>query len=133
MLGFDTLHDPSADDAALAAISAREGRMLLTRDTGLLKRREVSRGSFVRATNPLRQLAEIVERFRLLPRLAPFTRCLRCNALLEHADKAEVTHRLPPRVREQHHEFARCPSCTRVYWKGTHYARMAERIRTLAD
>lgn len=132
MLGFDTLYDPAANDASLADISARERRMLLTRDTGLLKRSEVSLGYFVRATNPLRQLAEVAERCRLLRRVAPFTRCLCCNAVLEPAEKAEVAHRLPPRVREQHDEFARCPSCDRVYWKGTHYARMAERIRTLA-
>jgi uncharacterized protein with PIN domain len=132
MLGFDALHDMAADDAALAAISAREGRMLLTRDTGLLRRGEVLLGSFIRATNPREQLAEVVERFALLSRAAPFTRCLRCNTLLEVVDKPAIASRLPPRVAEQQHEFARCPICDRVYWRGTHYQRMSEWINTLS-
>src|SRR5690349_19937119 len=89
MLGMDVIHKVPSPDQELATISSREGRVLLTRDVGLLKRKEVRRGYFVRATNPRVQLAEVVKRFCLMDVIAPFTRCLRCNALLEHVDKAE--------------------------------------------
>jgi uncharacterized protein with PIN domain len=131
MLGFDAMHDRHADDAALAAVAAAEGRTLLTRDAGLLKRGEVTRGAFIRATDPILQLREVVERFGLLTAGNEFTRCLRCNTVLEPVDKTAVASRLPARVRERHEQFATCPSCDRVYWKGTHFDRMAARIRSL--
>lgn len=131
MLGFDTLHDRLAHDADVAAASVRDGRVLLTRDVGLLKRGDVVRGAFIRATDPAQQLEEAVARFGLLASAAPFTRCLRCNARLEAVAKTSVSDRLPSRVREHYEDFGRCPACGRVYWKGTHFSRMVERIRSL--
>ncbi len=90
MLGFDAELPPSATDAELAERSAREGRILLTRDVGLLKRSQVERGAFVRATDPAAQLREVVDRFDLRPLFRPFTRCLRCNTPLVEATPAQV-------------------------------------------
>src|SRR4051812_25642529 len=131
MLGFDVLHTVPAPDQALAAISSREDRVLLTRDVGLLKRKEVRRGYFVRATEPRAQLLEVVKRFCLLDVIAPFTRCLRCNTELEHVDKAAITHTLPNRTADLNSDFMRCPTCGRVYWKGSHYDRMRELIESI--
>src|SRR3954451_22475180 len=44
MLGLDTWYERTADDALLAAIASSEKRLLLTRDLGSLKRREVEQG-----------------------------------------------------------------------------------------
>ena len=132
MLGFDVLHAVPSPDEELAAISNRADRMLLTRDVGLLKRKEVRRGYFVRATDPREQLVEVVRRFGLADRVAPFTRCVVCNAVLEEVDKPEVAAMLPARVSARHQEFRRCPACGRVFWKGSHYQRMmalVERVR----
>ena len=131
MLGFDTWYENHADDASLAQISHEQGRVLLTRDVGLLKRSRVERGYFVRNTSPLRQLREVVERFDLIESTRPFTRCLRCNSLLQAASKSDIEHRLPPRTRELHTEFKMCQSCDKVYWKGSHHERMTKWIRSL--
>ncbi len=124
ILGIDAAYDPRADDADLAEQAATEGRILLTRDVGLLKRGRVSRGYWLRAERPEAQLAEVVRRFGLLGVARPFGRCLRCNAELEAVDCREVVDRLPPRTRAEFHEFRRCPVCSRIYWKGSHYDRM---------
>ena len=124
MLGFDVLHRVPFPDEELAAVSSAEGRVLLTRDVGLLKRKEVRRGYFVRATDPRMQLKEVVRRFCLAEAIAPFTRCVVCNTPLVHAGKAEVAGRLPARIAELHDEFRRCSTCGRVFWKGSHYDRM---------
>jgi hypothetical protein len=129
MLGFDSLYRNDYADAELARISSEEERILLTRDRGLLKRAVITRGHYVRATNPREQLAEVVRWFDLACALAPFTRCLACNGLLAAVAKEAVLERLPARVRQRHDEFLECPSCRRVYWKGTHYDRMANLIR----
>jgi len=132
MLGLDVAHMVPAPNPELAAISSREDRVLLTRDVGLLKRREVRRGYFVRATDPRAQLSEVVRRFCLEDAIAPFTLCFLCNTPLQPVDKAEVTGRVPERVQGLHDSFMACPTCGRGYWKGSQYDRMQaliERVR----
>lgn len=124
MLGFDTLYRNDYADDELARVSSQEGRILLTRDRGLLKRGAVTHGYCVRATDPRRQVVEVLRRFDLFGAVAPFRRCMRCNGVLEPVDKAAVAERLPPRVREDFEEFRRCWGCGQVYWKGSHYDRM---------
>ncbi len=127
MAGFDAAYANSASDRELARISGAEERILLTRDLGLLKRAAVTRGYYVRETNPLRQLQEVVRRFDLKRLLKPFTRCMACNCELQPAAKGAVRDRVPADVLARHSGFHACGCCGRVYWKGTHYARM-ERI-----
>lgn len=129
LLGFDTLYRNDFEDAELAALSANEDRTLLTRDVGLLKHGIVRRGCFLRQTEPGRQLAEVVTRFRLAAHARPFARCLRCNTPLRPADRDRVAPLVPPRSRVHFEEYSLCTTCGRVYWKGTHY----ERMRRLVD
>jgi uncharacterized protein with PIN domain len=131
MLGFDVRWRPDADDAELARVAAVEHRILLTRDSGLLKRRIVSHGVRVREADPRRQLTEVVRRLDLLRAIAPFRRCLRCNDPLEAVRSEDVAREVPPRVRERHDSFRRCPSCGRVYWAGTHHRRMERLVSDL--
>ncbi len=131
MLGFDTTWSPEAADEELARVSVDERRVLLTRDRGLLKRRAVTHGCLVRASDPWDQLVEVVRRLDLVRAFCPFTRCLRCNGLLMSAAKDEVLDRLPPSVRERHEDFRRCASCARVYWAGSHHARMRRLVEAL--
>lgn len=131
MLGLDARWRRDAGDEELARLSADEHRILLTRDAGLLKRRIVTHGYRVRELDPRRQLAEVVDRLDLLRSVVLFTRCLRCNALLEAVRKEDVAAGLPPRVRERHDAFRRCPSCGRVYWAGSHHRRMEQLISDL--
>lgn len=131
MLGFDVRWRSDAADAELAAVAADEGRILLTRDQGLLKRRVVTHGYWVRATDPRRQLTEVVRRLDLARAVAPFRRCLRCNTSLEPVAPEAVAGRVPPAVRARHHAFRRCPSCDRIYWAGSHHRRMERLVAEL--
>lgn len=134
MLGFDTLWRNDFQDDELARISSTEGRVLLTRDIGVLKRGEVSQGYFPRATDPAEQLVEVVRRYGLSTRMSPFSRCIACNAPLHHAEPHEVAGRVPEGVAERHSRFQQCPGCRRVFWPGTHQERMqalVDRLRTL--
>jgi hypothetical protein len=125
MAGFDALYSNQADDAELAGIVAREGRVLLTRDRYLLMRTAVERGYWVRSTQPKQQLLEVVKRFDLAASMRPFTRCLSCNTLLEDASRETILDRLPPKILEKD-AFRVCPGCQRVYWEGSHYERMSK-------
>lgn len=128
LLGFDTAWSNDADDAALADLASREKRILLTRDRGLLKRAAVDRGIYVRHDDPLEQTVDVLTRLDLGRRIAPFTRCLACNGVLQTVDKSSIVDQLPPRTREDFDDFARCDSCGRVFWKGSHHERLAHLV-----
>ncbi len=124
MMGIDTLYRNDYDDSELAEISAREQRILLTRDQKLLMRTIVTYGYWPRSGWPEQQLREVMQRYSLEQEIEPFTRCLRCNSVLAPVAKAEIAHLLEPETRRHYHRFARCPGCDRVYWEGSHHARM---------
>lgn len=121
LLGFDSLYRNDFLDAELARISAAENRILLTRDRNLLKRSIVVYGYFVRATDPRRQVVEIVRRFDLVAAFATYRRCIRCNGVLEPVDKAEIEHLLAPKTRVYYDDFQICRDCHQIYWKGSHF------------
>ncbi len=125
LLGFDSLHRNDYTDATLAAI-AGEGRILLTRDVDLLKRRAVIYGYYVRATDPRRQVLEVAGRFRLANQLHPFVRCMACNGMLEEVAAAEVAAEVPEGTRRHADDFRRCTGCGQVFWRGAHYPRLAQ-------
>ena len=131
LTGFDTLYDNHYDDAEIVAIAVREGRIVLTRDRELLKRRELTHGCFVHALKPEQQAIEIFQRLDLCRSARPFSLCLECNAPLRPIDKAEVAHRLPPDVRARHARFSTCDRCRRVFWEGSHWRRMCSVVDRL--
>ena len=123
LLGFDTLYRNDYDDATVAQISHQEHRILLTRDRVLLRRSIITHGYFVRADRPREQLAEVVARFDLCRLLHPFSRCTRCNGLLERVEKREIASRLEPKTRRYYDDFLICPDCGQIYWRGSHHER----------
>ncbi|MGV0836537.1 Mut7-C RNAse domain-containing protein [Mycolicibacterium thermoresistibile] len=131
LLGFDVWWSSSADDAELAEISLGQQRILLTRDRDLLKRRAVTHGLFVRSDQPEQQVIEVVTRLDLRRRLAPFTRCLRCNGRLVAVGKDEVLDRLEPLTRRYYDDFSRCADCGQIYWPGSHHRRMVALVDRL--
>lgn len=124
MMGFDTLYRNDYHDDELAQVSSTDSRILLTRDTGLLKRSIVIYGYYVRATNPPNQLSEVANRFSLSDSVAPFRHCMKCNGLLEQVAKESIAERLTDGTAQHYDEFHRCASCDQIYWKGPHYQRM---------
>jgi uncharacterized protein len=130
LLGFDALYRNDFPDEELAAISSSQERILLTRDRGLLKRREVQHGYCLRTTVSRRQIIEVITYYRLFRQLAPFTHCVHCNGLLSPVPKEDVAERLLPHTRENYHDFHVCAGCGQIYWQGSHAVALH---RLLAD
>ncbi|TFW19068.1 twitching motility protein PilT [Massilia arenosa] len=132
MAGFDTLYDNNYHDAEIEMLAEAQQRIILTRDRDLLKRGSVTHGCYVRALKPEPQFREIMDRLDLHSLARPFTLCLHCNAPLRPIPKAEVEEQLPPLVRAGQQDFVTCEVCRRVYWKGTHWQRMAALLQRAA-
>ncbi|MFD4570256.1 Mut7-C RNAse domain-containing protein [Streptomyces sp. NPDC058467] len=123
LLGVDAAYESTdIGDPALAARSAAERRVMLSRDRGLLRRRELWAGGFVYSTRPEDQLRDVLGRFA--PELKPWTRCTACNGLLEDATKEQVADQLEGGTQRSYDVFARCEECGRAYWKGAHHDRL---------
>lgn len=123
LLGVDTAYESTdIGDPALAARSAAERRVLLSRDRGLLHRRELWAGAFVYSTSPDDQLRDVLGRFA--PELKPWTRCTACNGLLKEAAKDEVADQLQSGTQRSYDVFAQCEECGRAYWRGAHHDRL---------
>jgi uncharacterized protein with PIN domain len=120
LLGVDTAYESTdIGDPALAARSAAEQRVMLSRDRGLLRRRELWAGAYVYSTRPDDQLRDVLDRFD--PELRPWTRCTACNGLLREATKDEVADQLEHGTQRTYDVFAQCGDCGRAYWKGAHH------------
>jgi len=134
LLGFDASYRSDADDSELVALSINEDRTLLTRDVGLLKRKQLKRGYWVRATAPRRQVVEVARRFSSTPNVQPLSRCLACNDVLAPIAAAAVADLVPARSRSAFNEYSRCSGCQRVYWPGSHFDRLTTVVEeTLAE
>ena len=128
LLGFDCLYRNDFNDDELLAISRTQHRTVLTRDTGLLKRAALTHGAFLHATDPRRQLREVLARFGLVDRIAPFTRCARCNGRVEQVAGDSAPEGVPASVARNHRDFSRCAACGQVYWPGSHLSRLRRRL-----
>jgi uncharacterized protein with PIN domain/sulfur carrier protein ThiS len=133
MLGFDTLYQNAFTDDELIRISNEEARVLLSRDRLLVSNARLTRAYAVMETNPRPQLVEVLRRFDLAGSVRPFSRCMRCNTVLRGIPKDTVIDRLPPKTVAFYNEFVRCTTCDRVYWRGSHYLRMAGFIDRVLD
>jgi uncharacterized protein len=127
ILGVDTAYPDEAGDLALVQQADAERRLLLTQDRGLLKRRALWAGAFVRGSHPDDQLADVLDRFA--PALRPWTRCTVCNGGVEPVARDEVAAVLQPGTLRVQDRFGRCRSCGRVYWHGAHAARLDRLVR----
>lgn len=128
LVGVDAAYRNDLDDDELIEQANAERRVLLTKDRGLLRRRRLWLGAYVRGDLPDRQLADVLDRFAPPP--APWTRCTACNGPLVPVPKSEVEHLLRPGTRRSYDAFARCLACGRVYWPGAHHERLEEIVRT---
>jgi uncharacterized protein len=131
LLGFDVAYDQKAEDRQLLDVMARENRALLTRDRRLLMHAIVQHGYAPRSQNAEEQTIEVVRRFNLFDLLAPFTRCLRCNAPLREAAKSDIIDHLEPLTKIYYEQFRRCPGCGQIYWAGSHFEKLAGRIERI--
>ncbi len=127
MLGYDTMFINGAHDDELLKIAWKEGRVLLTRDSGIMKRRVVTSGKaraiFIETGEVKEQLQQVIDELELEGESDPFTICMECNTRLVTTEKEEI-----PYVYETRNTFMRCPECGRVYWRGTHWERMVEEL-----
>jgi uncharacterized protein with PIN domain len=123
LMGFDTLLERDCPRDSFPEQVGAE-RVLLTRMRSRFRAFPAGHALFIAADDPPAQLAQVVRELGLRESdLRPFTRCLRCNDLIEPAARADIESQVPRFVWENQVSFSRCRRCGRVYWKGSHTER----------
>ena len=135
MMGFDCLFFTGADDGDMVRRALAEDRVIVTRDTGVAKRRLATRGQvrvvLLHDERPERQMRQVNDALGLPSMVRPFTRCIECNTVLVPRTPEEVRDRVPPYVYRTQTRYVECPGCGRIYWQGTHWEAMMRRLATL--
>jgi len=67
----------------------------------------------------------------LLNQLHPFTRCMDCNGKIQPVARSEISTQVDPDISNRFKAFWQCDDCRKIYWQGSHYHRMLERIRKI--
>ncbi|MEW5901748.1 MAG: Mut7-C RNAse domain-containing protein, partial [Acidobacteriota bacterium] len=131
ILGFDVFYDCRVDDHALLERVRREKRVLLTKDHGLLDRSRGIQTLFIESDRWEDQLRQTLDSLRLRPLVRPHSRCLQCNVGLKSLPKQRAKNLVAPFVYERAKAFALCPSCGRVFWRGTHFDDMTAKLEKI--
>ena len=134
-MGYDAAFYRNIDDGRLIEIALEEGRIILTRDTHIMKRRIVVSGKvkaiLINYDQLKEQLGQVVMALNLSTRVAAFSRCIECNQPLVPRDKEEIRDMVPPYVFQTQTNYMQCPACCRIYWRGTHWDRMNKKLQEL--
>jgi len=132
ILGYDTAYFSDITDEELVHRALQEKRVILTRDTHLIKRKLARRCLLIESDQVLEQLKQVMEEFKLkAPNREMLKRCLLCNTSLSTISKERVKGRVPPYVYKTQRSFAYCSRCDRIYWRGTHIHRVFDRLSQL--
>jgi uncharacterized protein with PIN domain len=135
MMGFDSQFFNGSDDTDMVRQALAEKRVILTRDRGIMLRRVVKNGRLrvilIFSEVPEEQMVQVMETLDLAESIKPFTRCLECNEILIEQSKEEVKDRVPPYVFRTQEQYMECPACHRIYWRGTHWEAMLDRLQRL--
>jgi len=116
------------DDPEIIRIALDEHRIILTRDRRMLHDRRITHARWLHSTNAEKQAHEVIERFQLEHEIRRFKRCPACNGLIEAVEKEAILGQLEPLTRKYYSEFFKCRDCRKIYWKGSHYDRIVDKL-----
>lgn len=133
ILGYDTVYPVDIGDLALLLRARQENRILLTRDTHLILRKNIGDFLFIKSDLWRDQLREVIYGLKLELNFPTrmFSRCSLCNTPTTKINKDKVRDYVPPYVFLTQNYFVYCPTCKKYYWKGTHWQRIKEKIKDL--
>ena len=132
MMGYDTLFFDGEDDWHMVRTALTESRIILTRDTQVMKRGVINSGRLkailIQSDKPEQQIQQVVHTLNLDCQSGLFTLCLECNQPLIMRSPQQVRERVPPYVFQTQSQYMECPACHRIYWRGTHWQAMNRKI-----
>lgn len=138
VLGLDVEYQSCISDDDLLNLAIQENRIILTRDQLLFKKtKKANTGTpeiiLIESESWEEQIKQVIKHFNLQKCIKPFTRCLECNLPLHSVTRNSIRDLVPPFVFEHNDLFLTCRKCGRVFWKGSHFTNMKNRLKFLTE
>ena len=137
IIGYDALLFTDDDDGKMIKIAATENRIILTKDSQIMKRRLVTSGKLkailIEGDELKTQLQQIARALNLDYQFRPFSVCLECNQILIARRKEEIGNLVPHHVFKTQSHYMECPACHRIFWRGTHWQAMSKELEELVS
>ena len=131
ILGFDTKYSRDFEDDEILRIAEEENRIVLTRDKLLANK--AKKAVYINERSLDEQIKRVLNELKIdVDEGKILTRCILCNVRVKRIEKEKVKGKVPPHVFEIHDEFWICPNCKRIYWAGTHWQNMEEKIKEIS-
>jgi uncharacterized protein len=130
LLGYDTAYGAHLGGRSLLRAARAEGRVVLTRRTGLLRHLDLPH-LFIEGDHFRDQLVQVIAAFHLDTEAHLLNRCPECNLDLLEETRTNVQQRVPAYVAETQERFRSCPRCHRIFWPGTHHQRIRAELAAL--
>lgn len=134
IFGYDVLYFHKISDADLINKAEKESRIVLTRDSRMIRRSPLKYGRvkflFIRDDKVLKQLKQLVKELNLELKIN-LIRCIECNHILEKVDRENAKGKVPVYTYKSTENFAYCSNCDKYYWEGTHLKLMNKRFSSL--
>ena len=127
LMGYDAAYLADTDDVEVVRQARAEARVILTRDRGLAARQGI-RAILIDSQALDEQIAEVKQHVGP-PQEPLLARCGVCNTPLELLPREAAQGRVPPYIWRTQHDFSVCPGCHRVYWPGTHWVAIQDRLK----
>jgi len=130
IIGEDVIYGGHLTGYGLIRAARLEKRLILTRDRSL-KNKQPPPVLYLQSDHYREQLKQVVRDCGLVVEKRLFTRCIRCNTVLQSRTKESVEKSVPPYVFSTQENFFWCATCRRIYWSATHHQNMLEELKKL--
>lgn len=132
VVGYDVIYLKSGEDFELVKLAEAEDRMILTRDSKLVENEKIKNFIFIKSEDLEKQIRQVMKELNLrIDEDKLFSRCTICNVMISEVEKESIKDLVPEYVYKTQDEFYQCKVCRRVYWKGSHYEKMREKINKI--
>ncbi len=128
--GFDTLYVANSPDDEIISFGINHNRFILTCDKEMYKRivKARAQGTLLKGSDDLEDISRTFQTYGAL--LAEYmevnSRCSMCNGLLAKRSHAEIAEKINMEIKSRQKQFFECKRCYKVYWEGSHFARLME-------
>lgn len=131
--GIDTYYaTQSIQDDELLHIAKKENRVLVTRDKELILRAQKRDIQVIPVfTRDLDEQLKKVLAQTTVDSTQILSRCSLCNTQLISIDKEKVKDKVPENVYQTNETFWICPNCQKIYWRGSHFDKILQKIESL--
>ncbi len=133
LIGYDTIYNPKLSAKELVKIANEEERIFLTRSRRVAEELGAKKFYIVKAERFKEQLNEVIKNLNLDTETNLFSRCSICNTEIIEVEKSNIINLIPEETAKSFDEFYQCPKCGKIYWDGSHTARIIKILNEIKN